>query len=732
MIKTQTQIPRQKIQLPACGLLFGSGIYNGQAGYLARSGRMHTAWVPQSHSPIELLDKIIEDNQGNLAQFWGLKGGWGFDGANSPVTLARFHALEDLGVSAPEPDWQERKFLTKEDWDVIEHHGERYGAGVLKFIQEAAARKIHTILIYTNARPEWAKRFQEVGGYYLGYDFGERFSFRLDEEHVQKNGGITLKTLSDNLLQRVREHVGERKAEGWGAVMATSANFSIDYEVVAGADIPLMEDFAFSHINMASALCRGLYRQFDLPTWGSHMAHEHYSWTPFEHEHKFELLTAAFRQKYMAGAKIILNESGNWFLQTVKAVDSPLFEMPRVELGGITRCDPHLVAPHVEEAKKTYHKIDYHSTYPKRYRETISDFYDFVKAHGTPEGQPEVTVAVAKGNHDLCGHEFAPNAVVAGMYSMAEKNPCWYEGQPERGWNIVKNVFFPRPPVLAPFHNRFLSGTPHGMVDIVSLADDRIDADFLSAHYKALLFSGWNTSSAVQYRELMKFVTAGGTLFIAIPHFSTDISRNHSSYTAEDLVNGGDFSDLCGGKVRKKGKRFYWATAPDRKGTLGFSFPRRFGIFTTCMGEIEITDSQAEILAVDDEVMEPLLLRRQLGKGTVYFLNSWSYPGALDSDEGPGSHIGSPGLIGYIYRHIAREKRGTVWIEPVDANGEGELDYIAYSYFPESRTICLQNIDFKMPHRCTLREPERSSAIELAPAEFRFLQLGGQAKVALS
>ena len=727
MIKTQTQIPRQKIQLPACGLLFGSGIYNGQAGYLARSGRMHTAWVPQSISPIELLDKIIEENQGNLAQFWGLKGGWGFDGANSPVTLARFHALEDLGVSAPEPDWQERNFLTTEDWDVIEHHGERYGAGVLKFIQEAAARKIHTILIYTNARPEWAKRFQEVG-----YDFGERFSFRLDEEHVQKNGGITLKTLSDNLLQRVREHVEERKAQGWGAVMATSANFSIDYEVVAGADIPLMEDFAFSHINMASALCRGLYRQFDLPTWGSHMAHEHYSWTPFEHEHKFELLTAAFRQKYMAGAKIILNESGNWFLQTVKAVDSPLFEMPRVELGGITKCDPHLVAPHVEEAQKTYHKIDYHSTYPRRYRETISDFYDFVKAHGTPEGQPEVTVAVAKGNHDLCGHEFAPNAVVAGMYSMAEKNPCWYEGQPERGWNIVKNVFFPRPPVLAPFHNRFLSGTPHGMVDIVSLADDRIDADFLSAHYKALLFSGWNTSSAVQYRELMKFVTAGGTLFIASPHVSTDISRNHSSYTAEDLVNGGDFSDLCGVKVRKKGKRFYWATAPDRKGTLGFSFPRRFGIFTTCMGEIEITDPQAEILAVDDEEMEPLLLRRRLGKGTVYFLNSWSYPGALDSDEGPGSHIGSPGLIGYIYSHIAKNNRGTVWIQPADANGEGELDYIAYSYFPESQTICLQNIDFKKPHRCTLREPGRSSAIELAPAEFRFLQLGGQAKVALS
>jgi hypothetical protein len=150
------------------------------------------------------------------------------------------------------------------------------------------------------------------------------------------------------------------------------------------------------------------------------------------------------------------------------------------------------------------------------------------------------------------------------------------------------------------------------------------------------------------------------------------------------------------------------------------------------MGEIEITDPLAEILAVDDEEMEPLLLRRRLGKGMVYFLNSWSYPGALDSDEGPGSHIGSPGLIGYIYRHIAKENRGTVWIEPVDANGEGELDYIAYSNFPESRTICLQNIDFKNPHRCSLHEPSGSRVMELAPAEFRLVALGGQSKASLS
>jgi hypothetical protein len=104
----------------------------------------------------------------------------------------------------------------------------------------------------------------------------------------------------------------------------------------------------------------------------------------------------------------------------------------------------------------------------------------------------------------------------------------------------------------------------------------------------------------------------------------------------------------------------------------------------------------------------------------------------LDSDEGPGSHIGSTGLIGTIYRHIARENRGAVWIDPIDSDSESELAYISYSYFPESKTICLQNIDFKTPRRCTLREPGRSTSIELAPAEFRFVQSGGQVMAALS
>ncbi|MCK5843255.1 MAG: hypothetical protein KAG97_01025, partial [Victivallales bacterium] len=440
--------------------------------------------------------------------------------------------------------------------------------------------------------------------------------------------------------------------------MATSCNFYIDYEVLGGADIPLVEDFAFNHLNVASALSRGLMKQHELPTWGSHMAHEHYSWIPNASKYKFKLLEQAMYQKYMTGGKIIINESGNWFVEATLCMDSPKHEFPRVPLtpadlkwgSGVENAIPHM-----KEARKNFDRINYDSPICKAYQKEISDFYDFVKANGTPEGQPESTVAVAKGNLDLCGQKFSPNEAIAGTYKLADENPNWFQGAPERGWDIVKKSFYPLKPVLGEYPNLFLSGAPHGMVDIVSFAKDAIDAEFLSANYKALLFSGWNTSSEKQYGILKQYVESGGVLFISIPHLSTNDTRNYGSYKVDELVNGGDFSDLCGLKVKGKGGRFYWATAPHGSSELGFAFPRRFGIMGTSKGIIEITDPNMETLVVDDEMADPILLRRSLGEGKVYFLNSWNYPGALDQDYGAGATMDSPGLIGMIYRHIANE-----------------------------------------------------------------------------
>ena len=712
---------RPELKLPPCGMFIGSGVYPMSKDYFVGALYAHQTWRPETFHPQEMIDRIIRDNQGNLAQVWACNAGM------APSTIAEWqYALDEIGVTVPEPDWKNARHLRAYECPELKAHADRNGAGLLRFIREADKKGIYTLFIYTNADEKWSKQFESAGKHYLGYDFGERYTFRLDEASLRgkRLEEVNLKVLAEDLIARVREHVDERHAAGWGLVMTTGGNFYMDYEVAGGTEVTLIEDFAFQHLNMASALSRGLFRQFGLPAWGSHMAHEHYSWIPNSHPRKFDLLTTAMYQKYMSGCKIIINESGNWFVEASLCEDSPKFEFPRVPLtpADVRPDKPVKFIPYIEEARKHLDKLNYDAPIPRRYRKVISDFYDFVKAHGTPEGQPETTVAIAKGNYDLCNGGFSPNSAIAGAFALAERNPLWFEGAPERGWEIVKKVFYPRPAVLEPNQNPFLSGSPFGMVDVVSFVQDRIDAPFLNAHYKALLFSGWNTASDKQYETLKSYVANGGTLFISIPHLSTNMSRNCHNYGVGELVRGGDFSELCGVKVQSRGQRIYWATAPDGSSELGFKFPRRFGILITCMGNIEITDPAAETLVVDDEQAEPLLLRRKFGKGTVYFLNSWAYPGALDADYGPGSTARSPGLIGMIYRHIAKLNRGSVWITDDRDEPGRECEYVTFSWFPDAGRICLLNVDFDKPHRFFLHHFGKTDSIELAPAEFRMME----------
>jgi hypothetical protein len=93
----------------------------------------------------------------------------------------------------------------------------------------------------------------------------------------------------------------------------------------------------------------------------------------------------------------------------------------------------------------------------------------------------------------------------------------------------------------------------------------------------------------------------------------------------------------------------------------------------------------------------------------------------MDIDEGPGATIGSPGLVGMIYKHIARQARGTVWITDNQEDAGPECEFICYSYFPDDGRICLQNIDFKQPHGAYLHRAGKAERFDLKPGEFRLL-----------
>lgn len=712
------------IELPPCGIFVGSAVYNTCAGYLMGSGVAYTTWASDSISPLEIIDLTIQENQGNLIQFW-----WG-SGGNAPVTKARYLALEDIGVTIPEPDWENELYLTVKDCPELARYSDRAGAGVLKSIRRCAEKGIWSMLLYCEANEEYSKQFQSAGKYYLGYDFGERFTFRFDEKFAGK-GLVTLDRLAERFCAEVKAHVDERRASGWGNIIATSSNFYMDYEVAAGTDITLYEDCCME-LNFMSALSRGLHRQYETPLWGAHIANEHYSWLPFSNPHRFETLRSEMFLKYLAGAKILVNESGSWHVQTT-ADNSPMNDTPRIPTV-IGKTDPHLGAPLYEEVSKHFPNLDHNSPNARKYRAVISDFYDFVKKNGTPSGQPFTSLALVKGNYDLCSlslNGYSPNHVIGGLYAQAEADPNWFEGAPERGWEIARKVFFPRPQGIygTKDYNRLFSGTPYGQVDTVSFAFDQPDAFFLLKNYRALLFTGWNTCSEKQYGTLLNYVRDGGKLFISIPQLSTDVTRNIWQYTREDLVHGGDFSELCGVKVKGRGPRFYWATAPGtEKNCLGVDISRRYGVFFTCLGDLEILDPSIETLLFDHETLVPFLLRRKTGKGEVFFLNSWAYPGAYDLDYGPQSEPGGAGPIGDLYRYLARITRPEVYITgPDQENPSDECSYISYSWFPEHGEICLFNIDFEKEHRVWLHSTGGTrKEITLPPSGFLMQRANGE------
>nr|MBQ4319436.1 hypothetical protein [Clostridia bacterium] len=510
-------------------------------------------------------------------------------------------------------------------------------------------------------------------------------------------------------------------------IMATSANFTLDYEILGGADIPVVEDFAFPNLNFASGYSRGLYRQHDLPLWGSHLAHEHYSWLPNSDPRRMKELTAGMFLKYMAGSKMIINESGNWFVEHTLSPDSPKLFVPQTarEQFGILgwgdsrrllETEPEKIKPLLEEARPYFKDLDYNSEICREYRRVISDFWNYVKANGTPSGQPETTIALAKGNCDLTSARYNHNYAISGLYDIAAENPNWFQCAPERGWKTARSVFFPEVPIFEPSPNIQLSGTPYGQVDIVSFADDRITAEFLNANYKTLLFTGWNTSSEKQYEILKEYVYNGGTLFISLPQLSTNDTRNFN-YGTDELVNGGDFTELCGLRVLGRGSFIYWAMNAKGKTINGTSYPKRYGILGVPIGKVEITDDELEVLVTDDEQGDPVVTMHRYGKGRCCFLNTWTYPGAADCDEGPGGLTHEGGLVGCIYRMLAEESRPTVYI-----TGGIECDYVAYSYFPEDGQICLYNVDFERSHTVTLNTPDSSEPITLEPSEFKVIK----------
>ncbi len=702
--------PRE-IELPPCGILCGHAVYNYHGLYPGGYGN----WTVQRANPFEIIERTVKEDQGNLIQFWF------FDGSR-PLTRAAWLDLEGVGIKCPQPDWANLKNLSiKEFPEFARYEKERAGAGVERAIRMCETNGLYSQLMYVSGVNEkYTKRFTD-NKHYVGYDFGERFSFRSENGGNGDQSAPRLDKLADNLVASVRKHCDEYRAKGYGNVWCTSSNFYMDYEVYAGVDYTLFEDFTCD-LNVPTALSRGLARQYGRKVWGSHIANEYYAWITCKNPHFYRMLYSAMMCKYLAGAKVIVSESGGWHTQTPGS-DSPLNELPKSRTGYTAKTPSDADLRELAlKAEALRDRASEEGHWSKSFRRSMGDFYRYVKEHGTPAGQPESTFALAKGNFDLEGGwlDARPkaNAVVAGMHPYAEKHMEWMCGAPEFGWGIANEVFWPRGQGIYGTKdlNRIFSGTPWGQVDIVSFAYDNVTAEHLLKNYKTIAFVGWNTCSEKQYRILCDYVKGGGRLLIAIPQLSKDVTRNYQGYTKDDLVNKGDFTELCGIKVVDRGPYFYWTGAVKGSSAKKWSSADTHGAYRGILGKVEVSNPKAEPLLYNWENDMIVLYRLPSGKGEVWFLNSWYYPGAYNFSYGDGVAPGSLGFVEDVIREMARRSRGTAWISEKGADDPGEeCTFVNWSYFPSTKEVLLFNVDFEKAHAVDLHVGGKTTTLALEP-----------------
>jgi len=268
-------------------------------------------------------------------------------------------------------------------------------------------------------------------------------------------------------------------------------------------------------------------------------------------------------------------------------------------------------------------------------RDLMRSFFKFAKTHPR-EGKNKRNIGFIEGryaapfNGFICGPEQDPHYSVWGLYGQNSEE--WGHKQPEKCRHIL-DVLMPGASV-APLRQQydkrrfFFAGTPYGDFDHIPT---EANADFFS-NYKLLASLGWNTMIDEDYDKLKSYVQNGGVLYTSLLQFSTHLKRDFLK-DMEDiaLYKNGDLTDLCGLKVLSKGKAYSGKWTCEGKENMEIpslsSAPNDFEFED---GEAYLADillDGAEVVSWDSDTGAPMLVKNKLGKGYIYTITAWAYPG---------------------------------------------------------------------------------------------------------
>ena len=447
------------------------------------------------------------------------------------------------------------------------------------------------------------------------------------------NQSRSMKEAAKRYIEYIRKYVVQQRMfsqrVGFG-----DASGGHRYSLLAGVDY-LRAETMVAHTTLLLSQARGAARAFGKKEWGVHIAIQHCK-QPYLESHLGWYYLSLF-QPWMMGANFLYEEDS-------------LFLMFKEE----RQC--------------------WDDALTKGKREMTRWFLRYVKTHPR-SGHPQINIGVLQGryappfNGFICGPEQDPSYSVWGGFG--RKESTWGHCQPEKGYQVM-DVLMPGAsthPLRQRYDRRrfFFSGSPYGDFDQVPIESNVNNLK----EYKLLLLLAWNTMIPADYHKIVRYVESGGTLFLSVPHFSRHEDRKFLE-TMEDLrlFNNGDFSDLCGVKVKGRGVRYsgHWqAIGQDFKGARCPELSRAPSWNQNedgpCfLAEVELRQGRAVI--IDPVSKKPLVVKHCFGRGCVYLMTTWAYPGHEELADISGavvSHLCEKNMVCPRVTDPTRETFWTYW-----------------------------------------------------------------------
>jgi len=451
-------------------------------------------------------------------------------------------------------------------------------------------------------------------------------------------------------LDRFRA-VARQVRESWaGALSAIEASTQMRMAMLVGVEVPILE--LVPHDPMPGiAGVRGAARACGKTLWGAHAALGYYrppadQWFP-------KRLSIAADLFFAAGASIFTECNMPLRVTGSCAAFFSVAASPPKRLGEEERLD--FDHPICAEA-----------------RNVMADYHRFTQFHHRPAAHPRVRMGYVTGHLDN------------------SKERMWFVDHPgflatdaAKTWKHLDRAFDAEPWYIPPRKYYWQAdparplryGTPPcGQIDIVPI---EAPPDVLQT-YGCLAMLGWNTMTDAHYQNLLAFVRAGGILFLAIPHLSTQTRTDQP----QRFIHDGDVRDLCGVHIIGEGETIEEVlfTQPSTDARCVFPVGSLY-LESAALAQVELHGARPLAVSRDNAHPDlPVLLEHRVGKGVVYLLNTWTYPGdRLDA------------FITDILRTLADSQQGDIAVRSRD------VFYSVYDgVFPSGapyRTVYLINHD---------------------------------------